>query len=142
MQGDSLWRLWNNVYNVVVTCWWNIQCISSRRINACSLCYIQKLLFYGKCYIACSQCSAPKHLTFNPIFPQKQKMFSRVVEDLVILPLLQEICKDKIRDLICWIFSLGSFIFQNIPLFHLKMYHLWYGVHVAGKKCMCSPLDN
>ena len=50
---------------------------------------------------ACSQCSAPKHLTFNPTFPRKQKLFSREGKDLVILPLLQEICKDKMKDLLC-----------------------------------------
>jgi len=50
---------------------------------------------------ACSQCSAPKHLTFNPTFPRKQKLFSREGKDLVILPLLQEICKDKMKGLLC-----------------------------------------
>jgi len=50
---------------------------------------------------ACSQCSAPKHLTFNPTFPRKQKLFSREDKDLVILPLLQEICKDKMKGLLC-----------------------------------------
>jgi len=68
----------------------------------------------------CLHCSAPKHLTFNPTFPQKQKLFSRKVKDLVILPLLQEICKDKMRGLLCKIVSLGAFIFQNIALFRQK----------------------
>jgi len=46
------------------------------------------------------QCSAPKHRTFNPTFPQKQKLFSRNVKDLAMLSLLQETCKDKIKGLI------------------------------------------
>jgi len=50
---------------------------------------------------SCSQCSALKHLTFNPTYPQKQKLFSGDVKDLVILPLLQEICKDKMNGLLC-----------------------------------------
>jgi len=50
---------------------------------------------------ACSQCSAPKHLTFNPTFPQIQNLFSREGKGLVILPLLQEICKDKMKGLLC-----------------------------------------
>jgi len=50
---------------------------------------------------ACSQCSAPKHITFNPTFPRKQKLFSREGKDLVIFPLLQEICKDKMKGLLC-----------------------------------------
>jgi len=72
------------------------------------------------CYGACSQCSAPKHLTFNPTFPRKQKLFFREAKDLVILPLLQENCKDKMKGLLCEIVSLGPFIFQNIPLFGQK----------------------
>ena len=60
---------------------------------------------------ACSQCSAPKHLTFNPTFPQKQKLFSRGV---VILPVLRKV-------LLCYIVSLGAFIFRQMSLFRQKI---------------------
>jgi len=39
--------------------------------------------------------------TWPSILPFHKKLFSRAVKDLVILPILQEICKDKIKGLLC-----------------------------------------
>jgi len=41
-----------------------------------------------------------EHMTFNRTFPHKQILFSREVKDLVILPLLQETCKDTTKGLL------------------------------------------
>ena len=50
----------------------------------------------------------------------KKVLFSTEVKGLVICPLLNEICEDKLNVLFCLIVPLGVFIFQNIPFFSTK----------------------
>ena len=60
------------------------------------------MIFFLFGFGACLQSSAPKQLIFHPtFFQQKQDLFSRDVKGLVILPLFKEICKEKLKGLLC-----------------------------------------
>jgi len=70
---------------------------------------------------ACSQCSAPKHLAFKPTFPQKtQTLFSREVKDLVILPILKEICKLRQNERPAMLNSLWEHLTSKVYHFFAK----------------------
>jgi len=71
------------------------------------------------------------------ILPQtKHNLFSKEV----LLPLLQWICKVKLKGLLCQKIPLGAFIFQNTRF--ANNVSLWYGVNVAEKKIKCSSLKH
>jgi len=60
----------------------------------------------------------------------------------VLLPLLQEICKEKLKVLLCSESRWEHLSFKKIAFFFTKRSFLWYAVNVAWNKIKFSSLKN